>query len=76
MRLERLGQLKNPVTSSEIKPATFRIVAECLNQLRYRVPQIPTVGEALLNIYWITQCRISEDTFHNCLRENLKSHKL
>jgi hypothetical protein len=38
VRLEGLGQLKNPMTSSGIKPATFRLVAECLNQLRYRVP--------------------------------------
>jgi hypothetical protein len=35
--LEGLGQSKNPVTSSEIEPATFRLVAFCLNQLRYRV---------------------------------------
>jgi hypothetical protein len=38
MRLEVLGQLKNPVTSSGIEPATFRLIALCLNQLRYRVP--------------------------------------
>jgi hypothetical protein len=38
MRLEELGQLKNPVTSSGIEPATFRLVAYCLNQLRYRLP--------------------------------------
>jgi hypothetical protein len=36
VRLEGLGQLKNPVTSSGIKP--LRLVAQCLNQLRYRVP--------------------------------------
>jgi hypothetical protein len=40
VRLEGLGQLKNPMTSSRIEPATFRLVAECLNQLRYaeRIP--------------------------------------
>jgi hypothetical protein len=27
MRLERLSQLKNPITSSGIEPATFRLVA-------------------------------------------------
>jgi hypothetical protein len=27
VRLERLGQLKNPMTSSGIEPATFRLVA-------------------------------------------------
>jgi hypothetical protein len=36
--LEGLGQLKNPVISSGFEPATFRLVAKYLNQLRYRVP--------------------------------------
>jgi hypothetical protein len=36
-RLEGLGQLKNPVTSSGIEPTTFRLVAQCLNHLRYSV---------------------------------------
>jgi hypothetical protein len=38
--LERLGKLKNPMPSSGIEPATFRLVAQCLNQLCYRVPPI------------------------------------
>jgi hypothetical protein len=37
--LEGLGELKNPVTSSGIEPATFRLVAEFLIQLRFRVPR-------------------------------------
>jgi hypothetical protein len=36
MRLEGLGKLKKS-TSSGLKPATFRLVAEWLNQLLYRV---------------------------------------
>jgi hypothetical protein len=37
VRLEGLCQLKRPVTLSGIDPATFQFVAQCLNQLRYRV---------------------------------------
>jgi hypothetical protein len=38
MRLEGLGKLKKKSTPSGLEPATFRIVAQCVNQLRYRVP--------------------------------------
>jgi hypothetical protein len=37
VRREGLGRLKNPMTSSGIEPATFRLVAQCLNQLCYRL---------------------------------------
>jgi hypothetical protein len=43
MRLEGLGSLKNPMTTYGIDPATFRLVAYCLNQLRYRVPPMAMI---------------------------------
>jgi hypothetical protein len=38
VRLEGLGQLNNPMTSSEMEPAISRLVAQYLNQLHYRIP--------------------------------------
>jgi hypothetical protein len=43
MRLEGLGQLKNPMTSSGIETLAIQFVAQCLNQLRYRVPRVTLV---------------------------------
>jgi hypothetical protein len=40
VRLEERGLLKNPTTSSGIELTTFWLVAQCLNWLRYAVPQL------------------------------------
>jgi hypothetical protein len=50
VRLEGLGQLKISMTSSGIEPATFRLVAQCFNQLRNRLPGKHVKEQNMLSI--------------------------
>jgi hypothetical protein len=58
LQLEGLGNFKNPMPLSRIESAIFRLVAYCLNEVRYHVLQTCSYRTALGNFYW-RSCMIS-----------------
>jgi hypothetical protein len=77
MRLEGLGKLKkNPMTSSGIEPPTFWLVAQCLNQLRYRV--LPLIIKVLSQFSFLVleSGKESEEVMMPFYLHRLKKKKL
>jgi hypothetical protein len=69
VRLEGLGQLKNPMISTGMEPVTLRLVAWGLNQLRYRVSRLAVTIISKERVQNIQTCNCEApkiSAFKNC----------
>jgi hypothetical protein len=74
LQLEELGQLKNSLTSLAIKPLTFWLAAQCLNQLCYCVPHSYWVSGHYASSYFYLKYNVLKTGF--CLHLQVESTQL
>jgi hypothetical protein len=58
VRLEGLSRMKNPVTLSGIEPATFRLAAQCLKQLRCPIAALILHGSLVAGLLSVINRRM------------------